>query len=200
MGQRLTKKAIAKSKKSPKPRKQASKTVKPPSSTKATKPKKVVEWTPAKRHSFIVSVLRAGTRRWPAKYEALAEAYVGQKINVKTGRLCKHYRCAIKGEDFPSSEVSVDHIEPVITKEGFTTWDSFINRLFCGKENLQVLSKEAHDKKTKQEREERQHTQNRLSKMSEEFAKDIKKARVAYLQKVGNLDVYDEVDKLYEEK
>lgn len=122
---------------------------------KPKSPKKPIVWTEARKKSFIVSVLRSGTRRWPPKYECLADAYVGQLVNKKTGRLCKHYRCAITGGVFPASEVSVDHIEPCITEEGFTTWDSFIERLFCDKENLQVLSKEAHDKKSKQEREAR---------------------------------------------
>lgn len=147
------KSAIAKPKKTPKPKKPI---------VKATKPKKLVEWTKSRKHSFIVSVLRSGTRRYPPKYECLADAYVGQLINKKTGRLCKHYRCAMCGEVFPSSEVNVNHIEPVVSIEnGFTTWDDFIERLFCVKELLNVLCKPCHDVLTKEENEQRRAYKNK---------------------------------------
>jgi hypothetical protein len=111
-------------------------------------------WTEARWHSFIVSILRSGTRRYPPKYECLNEAKTEKKINSKTGRLAQHFRCNWCKIDFPNSEVQVDHIEPVVDpKEGFTTWDKFISRLYCSKENLQVLCKECHDIKTKKEKE-----------------------------------------------
>ena len=109
------------------------------------------KWTDARRHSFIVSVLRSGTRRWPPKFETLNEAKTEKKINKKTGRLAQHYKCAQCKEDFPAKEVSVDHKKPVIGKEGFTTWDAFIDNMFCDKSNLQVLCKTDHDLKTKKE-------------------------------------------------
>jgi hypothetical protein len=43
----------------------------------------------------------------------------------------------------------------VDVKVGFTSWDDFIERLYCGKENLQVLCKECHDKKTLKEKKQR---------------------------------------------
>lgn len=52
--------------------------------------------------------------------------------------------------------VFVDHINPVVDpKEGFVSWDEFIKRLFCEEENLQLLCKSCHDKKTAQEKEVR---------------------------------------------
>lgn len=53
-----------------------------------------------------------------------------------------------------------DHIEPVLPLEGFPNkewdWDVYINRMhFCGEENYQIICKNCHDKKTKQENEER---------------------------------------------
>lgn len=111
------------------------------------------KWTPARYRTFIVSALRAASRRWPPKYETLQEAYVGQKINPKTKRESKHYKCKACKKIFPGKEVQVDHIEPVVsTTDGFTTWDEFISRLFCEKENLQVLCKPCHDIKTALER------------------------------------------------
>lgn len=51
---------------------------------------------------------------------------------------------------------NLDHITPIIdVKNGWTTWDSFIERMFCEAGEFQVLCKECHDKKTKQENEER---------------------------------------------
>lgn len=154
----VAKTPIVKPKKSPKPKKPISKAVKPKA------PKKPVEWTKARLHSFIVSVLRSGTRRFPPKYECLADAYVGQLLNKKTGRIGKHYRCAACQKVFPSSEVSVDHINPCTTEEGFTTWDSFIERLFCDKSNLQILCKECHDRKTLGETKLRRDAQNAKKK------------------------------------
>ena len=148
-----TKTSLLKSKKSPKVKKPSTKTEKVVLKPKPIK--KQIVWTAARKHSFIVSILRSGTRKYPPKYEALAGAYVGQQINKKTGRLCKHYKCNVCGEVFPASEMSVDHLLPVIGVEGFTTWDSFIENLFCEKDNLQVLDTECHDEKTKTEKQAR---------------------------------------------
>jgi len=114
-----------------------------------------VNWTQGRIKSFITSVLRSGWRRWPPKYETLKEASVGKKINKKTNRLAEHYKCAKCKKHFPAKEVNVDHIDSVVGAAGFTTWDEFIARLFCGKENLQVLCKKCHDSKTAKERKER---------------------------------------------
>lgn len=152
----VAKTSIVKPKKTPKPKKPVVKAVAKPKLNKTPKPKKAIVWTEARKKSFVVSVLRSGTQRWPPKYECLADAYVGQMVNKKTGRIGKHYRCAMCGEVFPSSEVNVNHIEPVVSIEnGFTTWDDFIERLFCVKELLNVLCKPCHDVLTKEENEQR---------------------------------------------
>jgi len=114
---------------------------------------KTISWTDGRKKAFITSVLRSGSRRWPPKYETLNEAKTQKKINIKTGRLAQHYLCADCKEEHPSKNVQVDHIKPVIDQQvGFTTWDSFITRLFCDKDNLQVLCKTCHDTKTKKEK------------------------------------------------
>lgn len=111
-----------------------------------------MEWTPARKHAFIVSVLRAGTRRWPPKYQTLAEAKTKKKINVLSGRMAQHYRCAQCRKDFALSAVEVDHILPVVDAGGFTTWDQYITRMFCDKEGFQILCKPCHQIKSKEER------------------------------------------------
>ncbi len=96
-------------------------------------------------------MLRSGSRKWPPKYQTLNEAKTEKKVNVKTGRVAQHFRCASCGNDFPAKEVEVDHINP-IANAGQVTWDEFIHRLYCEQDNLQVLCKEDHKKKTKEER------------------------------------------------
>lgn len=111
-------------------------------------------WTDARYKAFIVSALRAASRRWPPKYETLQEAYVGQLTNPKTKRVSKHYKCKACKEIYPGKEVQVDHIEPVVsTTDGFTTWDAFIQRLFCEKSGLQVLCSQCHSIKTQKEKD-----------------------------------------------
>lgn len=111
------------------------------------------EWTDGRKRSFITSTLRAGSRRWPPKYETLNDSKTEKKVNVKTGRLAQHYQCnACKGE-FTSKDVEVDHIKPVVDpKKGFVSWDKYIENLFCEKKNLQVLCKTCHKEKTNKEK------------------------------------------------
>ncbi len=116
------------------------------------------EWTESRFHTFIKSLLRQGSRKWPPKYRTLERACVGRKVNKATGRLAKHYTCAGCLGEFPASAVQVDHIIPVVDPElGFTTWDDIIERMFCDSCNLQVLCKDCHDIKTAKEREVRTH-------------------------------------------
>lgn len=113
-------------------------------------------WTDGRKKSFITSLIRAGFRRWPPKYEALAKAKTGKKINKATGRMAEHYRCAACKKHFVAKDVQVDHKDPVVcTKEGFVNWDTFIERLLCTVDNLQVLCTGCHKKKTDKERQER---------------------------------------------
>jgi 5-methylcytosine-specific restriction endonuclease McrA len=109
------------------------------------------QWTEARFRGFITTALRSATRRWPPKYGCLKAAFVGVKKNPKSGRDAKHYRCATCESEFPQSGVQVDHIEPVGST---SSWDEFIEKLFCEADNLQVLCKGCHKKKSAAEREE----------------------------------------------
>ena len=109
-------------------------------------------WTEGRKRAFITSVLRSGSRRWPPKYETLNAAHVGIRYNEKTKREGKHYLCAMCQGEYPSAQVQVDHTVPVIDPDiGFISWDVFIDRLYCGHENLQVLCKPCHKEKSKLE-------------------------------------------------
>lgn len=111
------------------------------------------EWTDARLKSFIISGLRAASRRYPPKYETLNEAKTEKKINEATGRLAQHYRCNVCKAEFPASQIQVDHKKPVVDpKKGFVDWNTFIERMFCDKKNLQALCKECHTLKTNKEK------------------------------------------------
>lgn len=109
-------------------------------------------WTEGRRRAFITNALRAATRKWPPKYETLNDAKTEKKINPRTKRLGQHYLCAACQQDFPSKDVQVDHISPVVDpSRGFENWDVFIERLFCDRDNLQVLCTACHKLKTSEE-------------------------------------------------
>lgn len=113
-------------------------------------------WTEGRFKAFITSLLRSGFRKYPPKYETLKAAFLGKRENKKTGRQANHYKCNKCKGAFPSSDVEVDHIIPVVSLEdGFKDWNTFIERLFCDGKNLQVLCKSCHGKKTTREKAKR---------------------------------------------
>ena len=68
-------------------------------------------------------------------------------------------QCEVCGEWVPSSQIAIDHIDPVVPPEGFPAhydiWDRitlFLKRLWCDKSNLQRICDTCHDKKTNAER------------------------------------------------
>ena len=82
------------------------------------------------RSPIVIDVKKAARREIP-KYK-------------KDGSLAKRpsvqYKCAECGKWFKGTEIAVDHIVPVIDNlKTFEDWNTFIERLFCEAENLQVL-------------------------------------------------------------
>ena len=121
----------------------------------------MITWSDGRLKSFITSALRGAFRRYPNKYEVLKEALVGKRLNNKTNRVSAHYKCAECNEDFPTKEVQVDHVLPIVDpSEGFISWDAFIANLFCSKDNLQVLCKPCHKIKTLKENKKRKENVN----------------------------------------
>lgn len=109
------------------------------------------EWTTGRRNSFITSVIRRGFTRWPAKFQVLANAKQGKKVNESTGRLAEHYECNVCKGSFAGKDVQVDHILPAVPTSGWVSWDDFIDKLYCDLSNLQVICRGCHSKKTKEE-------------------------------------------------
>jgi len=113
-------------------------------------------WTEGRIKSFIISGIRSAFRRWPPKYECLANASVGRKVNKATGRLAEHKKCASCGGEFPSNKIEADHIEPVIDpKTGFIDWNTYISRIAVGVEGYQALCLTCHKEKTNLEKQQR---------------------------------------------
>jgi 5-methylcytosine-specific restriction endonuclease McrA len=110
------------------------------------------QWTEARFRSFIFSMLRQGTRRWAPISSTLQKAREDRGL----------YRCEDCKEIVPPTvkdgrkrvkNIFVDHIEPIVDPEtGFVSWDEYIERMFCEEDNLQLLCKNCHDKKTADER------------------------------------------------
>ena len=102
--------------------------------------------------TFVKGHLRRASRWWKPISEVPKEARKGRGV----------YLCNGCGELVPNSivvdgkrmkNVFVDHINPVIDPlTGFSGWDSFVNNLFCERENLQLLCKKCHDHKSSEER------------------------------------------------
>jgi 5-methylcytosine-specific restriction endonuclease McrA len=93
------------------------------------------------------------SRRWGPKHEVIREAFTSRKINIKTGRLAKHYKCKSCKKEFILKDIQVDHINPVVNPHiGFQDWDTFIYNMFCERNGFQVLCKSCHKTKTDREK------------------------------------------------
>jgi 5-methylcytosine-specific restriction endonuclease McrA len=110
------------------------------------------QWTEARFASFVKNGLRATSRKWNPIHKTKADARRGRGL----------YECAGCGQIVPPTKkvgkkrinnVFVDHINPIVDPtKGFTTWDDYVERLFCEQDNLQLLCGECHDKKSMAER------------------------------------------------
>ena len=111
----------------------------------------------------IKSALRKLTHSWKPKQEVRAEAkrapatfecaecnywcYEGSSKANLDKLIQDNPEAPIK-----QSKTKDDHIDPIVSVEtGFVDWNTYIDRMFCPKENWQVLCKECHDIKTKEE-------------------------------------------------
>ncbi len=60
------------------------------------------------------------------------------------------YRCELCGQE--REKLDVDHIKPVVSvRDGFTTWDLYIESKFVQADMLQGICKDCHKTKTKEE-------------------------------------------------
>ena len=109
-------------------------------------------WTEAKFASFIKNNLRSATRKWQPIQDVKKKANVSRGLYECAG--CKqHVPPTIKQGRRRVTNIFVDHIDPIVDpKTGFIDWDTYINRMFCEEDNLQLLCGPCHDEKSMKER------------------------------------------------
>lgn len=106
-------------------------------------------WTESRYFSFIRSALRGAFNKYPPKFDAKINA----RTTVEGKRHRYEYQCAECGNTFRDNEVQVDHIEPAGSLKTYADLPTFVEKLFCEVDNLQVLCKQCHKSKTQSERE-----------------------------------------------
>jgi 5-methylcytosine-specific restriction endonuclease McrA len=74
------------------------------------------------------------------------------------------YKCRHCNKIHSRSEIQVDHVKPVVPVTGWDDWAGFIERLFCGAEDLQILCKPCHGIKSKAENAIRRQVASRRKK------------------------------------
>lgn len=80
-------------------------------------------------------------------YRAPMRSACLNKYRIKRG----WYKCALCHGTFRKSEISIDHIQPVVAVTGFAGFDEYIKRLFCPADGLQAACDTCHTAKTKAE-------------------------------------------------
>lgn len=114
------------------------------------KPRNAGTMTESAFWSFIRSALRQKSRWWKPILQcklAARRAYKGPNKRQKF-----EYQCATCKQWFQEKKINVDHIHPAGSLNCAADLPGFVERLFCEKDNLQVLCESCHDEKTKIEK------------------------------------------------
>lgn len=98
-----------------------------------------------RKKNFILRELRRSSLKWPARNQV--------KSNARVAR--GQYKCAKCKDIFHYKEVHVDHIDPVIPTDGWDSWEEVLERMFCSIDEMQLLCKGCHKKKTNKENKNR---------------------------------------------
>lgn len=106
------------------------------------------------RKRYVIAALRKASLWWPERTKAKGLARVDRGL----------YRCAICMELFGPKEIQLDHIAPIVPETGWDGFGNYIRRLFCAAEELQVLCRRCHGKKTKSEKSSRAKARTRNTK------------------------------------
>lgn len=110
------------------------------------------------KEAWLIKHLRRISSMWPAKNEAVNRAKVKVQIGFyKNGNpeFKTLITCNICKDNFDRTEIDVDHIYPIVNLDGFSDWNTYIERLFCNVNELQVLCKPCHYLKTQAEKDEK---------------------------------------------
>lgn len=108
--------------------------------------------TEAQFVTFVKNQLRGASWKWAPISNCLKKARVSKGI-YKCNGCEQNVTSTILVNNKRIKNVFVDHVKPIVDPEvGFTTWDDFINTLFCEENNLQLLCGQCHDIKTADEK------------------------------------------------
>jgi len=109
------------------------------------------QWTEARYRGFVRSALRKAWMKWPPNQATKRAARIERGVYMCAGyqRDAHLAPASIKVDGKRKNNVFTDHIEAV---GSHASWDDVIAGLFCEADNLQVLCKDCHDRKTKDER------------------------------------------------
>lgn len=101
--------------------------------------------------SFIRSTLRQKSRWW--KPIAVCKMNARRLYKGTNKRQKYEYQCNKCKKWYAEKEINVDHIIPAGSLNCADDLPQFVERLFCEKDNLQVLCTGCHDKKTLKEKQ-----------------------------------------------
>ena len=119
--------------------------------TKREKTRAGAQWTEARYFGFIRSALRRAFTRYPVGHAVKTAArrqYTGVNKRQKW-----EYQCADCATWAAGKETQVDHINPAGTLKTFADLPGFVERLFCEKDNLQVLCLTCHRRRTDEQKQ-----------------------------------------------
>lgn len=103
------------------------------------------------QHYSIMSAIKRCFSKSPLHKEVMLNAKCPRKKGPRGGA---QYRCKDCRKPFGPKKVQVDHIDPVVpigTMSKNMSWDQLVSRIFCDVDNLQVLCKDCHTKKSQKE-------------------------------------------------
>jgi len=167
---------------------------------------------PFNQNASIRGAIRRLFSRSPVHKEVLMkvrrEVPKFNKDGARAKKDAVQYLCNVCKGWVGSTKVEVDHILPVIevNEHGFVDWNMFVDRLFCGPENLQVICDPCHDKKTHDEQQKRQAAKDKIkldqietdmkSAWTIEKEKELKKQVTKFLSKKKALETRERAAKL----
>ena len=128
-------------------------------------------------NSAIRSALRRTFSRSPLVREVMhlvrRERDWFKKDGTKATKPRVEFQCYQCNEWYMGKDIQVDHKNPVVDPDvGFINFDTYIDRLFCQKENLSVLCKTCHKVKTDSEKAQAVERRARLKEaMQSDFGK-----------------------------